>query len=92
MSAPIALVPKPTADEEISANIVHYLTDLLADAHAGRLTSVVCLWERPDGKWGHAQSGSPDMSRTIGRLEIVKGEWIAAYCSGSRVPDDGAKG
>lgn len=87
MNAPIKLVPKVNA--EINENIIRYLSDLLNDAHAGKLVSVVCMWERPDGKWGHAQSGSPDMSRTIGRLEIVKHEWIAAYTENRVVPDAG---
>jgi hypothetical protein len=94
MSAPVVLVTKPTAAEQIKTQIVEenggYRLNwtfrvgecpglALERAQRGEFTSVVLIWERADGKWGHSQSGTLDMSSSVGRLEIMKASWIAEY-------------
>jgi hypothetical protein len=79
MSAPVKLVAKPTADEEVCKSVVTLLTDALAHAEAGEIDTVLLIAHYVDGEWSDAFSDTNRYSETIGRLEIAKHEWIANY-------------
>jgi len=86
MTKPIALVTKPSIADEIKADVVDKLSEVLAEALAGKIGSVVIIARRPDGSWFDRQSGVEDFPAAIGRLEITKHARIKTYLS--RYEDD----
>jgi hypothetical protein len=62
-----------TPDEERQTALVTYLEELLKGAKGGQIESLMAVVEYCDSEtpdfW---VSGSPDLQRTIGRLEVLK--------------------
>jgi hypothetical protein len=85
MSPPriVALAPRPTAVDEIKAQIIKDLEEALADARAGHLESVVIIAKCLDGHWYDRRSGTQAFPEAIGRLEIIKQGWITEYIRSS---------
>jgi phenylpyruvate tautomerase PptA (4-oxalocrotonate tautomerase family) len=81
MTKPIALVTKPSVADEIKADVVDKLSEVLAEALASKIECVVIIARRPDGAWFDLQSGVDDFPGAIGRLEITKHAWIKTYLS-----------
>lgn len=79
MSSPIALVTKPTAAAEVQESVVRLLRDTLAEAEAGKITTVIIIIAHADGQWTDRCSDTEHFSDAIGRIEITKQEWIAQY-------------
>lgn len=75
------LVTPPSVTDEIKASIVQELTDLLEQAQRGEFSTMVVMFKRANGRWGHYESGTIDFCDAIGRLEIVKHEWVAEFTS-----------
>lgn len=78
MSVAKLVTPVPVRDA-IRERILKMLADLTVKAEAGELTELVIIFQRHNGRWGHDESGSEDLPAAIGRLEIVKTDWIDAY-------------
>jgi hypothetical protein len=76
----VKLALKPTLPDEIKAAALDLIRQVLADVEAGNVTTVLVIAARPDGTWSREWSGTMEMAEMIGRLEITKQEWIAAYC------------
>lgn len=79
MTAPIALVPKPKADEEVRESVVRLLRDSLEQAERGEVDTVIIILGHPDGEWSDRCSSTEKLSAAIGRIEITKQEWVAKY-------------
>ena len=75
----IGLVTPPTAADDVRENIIRMLKETLELAERGELASVVMIVEWADGQWSHESSGTAEMSRDIGHLEIVKQRLIESY-------------
>ncbi len=79
MTAPISLVAKPTATEEVRASVIKVLQDALARAERGELESVVLILGSPAGGWLPAMSTTSKFAELIGRLEIAKQEFVLDF-------------
>jgi hypothetical protein len=79
MNSPVALVPKPTAADEVKESVVRLLRDTLAEAERGNVDCVIMIVGHPDGAWSDRCSSTTRMSEAIGRLEITKQEWVQQY-------------
>lgn len=53
MTSPIALVTKPTAEDEVKESVVRVLREALAEAEAGNVDSVAMILSHPDETWTH---------------------------------------
>jgi hypothetical protein len=77
---PLRLIPRNAAVQaELNSNVIETLEEALAEARAGAITSIVLIAAHPTLGWSHEQSGVTDFSAAIGRLEILKQEWISRY-------------
>ena len=79
MTTPISLVTKPSASAEIKADVVRLIKDALREAENGNVLSVVMIVRYADGTWGDNASATTHFPDTLGRLEILKYEWIKKY-------------
>ena len=79
MTAPVALVPKPKAADEIRESVMRLLRDSLEQAERGEVDTVIIIVGHPDGDWTNKSSYTDKLSAAIGRLEITKQEWIEKY-------------
>lgn len=68
----LSLVPKPTASDEIRADVIEILEDALVQAKQGQITSLVVIMLHPDGSWSDWQSSTTQLSEVVGRLECAK--------------------
>lgn len=75
--AVIALVPPK--DTEIHDKVVKLLEELLGDARAGKIDTVMGVYHRTGEGWSEFASATAILSEAIGRLEILKHVWIAEY-------------
>lgn len=78
-TAPVALVPKPKAADEIRESVMRLLRDSLEQAERGEVDTVIIILGHPDGDWTNKSSYTDKLSAAIGRLEITKQEWIEKY-------------
>lgn len=76
MSEPIKLVTKPTVSTEVREAVVEELRGLLIEAEAGTIETVVVIAQYHDGRWSCSKLKTAQVSQTVGRLEIMKSEWI----------------
>jgi hypothetical protein len=81
---PVKLVTKPTAKAEIRDSIVRDLREVLAQAEAGDIDAIIVLALHPDGEWSGNNIATTRFSEVIGRIEIVKQQWIAQYLASHR--------
>ncbi len=79
MSAIASLTPKPTVADEIRARVVDDLREALKLAEAGEVAESIVIVRRLDGTWSHYWSGSVDVPEMIGRLEVMKWDWIQRF-------------
>ncbi len=79
-TAPIALVPRKTASEEIKQQAIKILRAALARVEAGDIDFILLVERNPNGFW---RWNDTDMRvgfcETIGRLEVIQQEMIASY-------------
>jgi hypothetical protein len=76
---PVKLVTKPTAKAEIRDSIIRNLREVLAQAEAGDIDAVIILALHPNGEWSGNDIATTRFSEVIGRIEIVKQQWVAQY-------------
>lgn len=80
MNAPVKLVTH-SVDEEARQQAIQFLEEALADARAGRIVSVVLIYERSDGSWHWDSTTQRSLPNAVGQLEIIKSELVATYCT-----------
>jgi hypothetical protein len=80
--AVLSLAPRPKAEDEVRDNVVKLLAGALEEARNGEITSVIVILQRADGDWSDRASDTLKFSEAIGRLEILKQEWIEQYLAG----------
>lgn len=73
------LVTPPSISDEIKESIITELTSLLEQAKNGEFSTFLAVFKRANGRWGHYESGTMDFCEAVGRLEIVKVEWINEF-------------
>jgi hypothetical protein len=73
------LVPKPTIRDEIREDIIATLRRTLAEAEAGEIIGLFMIKKGPSGHWSDSRSGVTEFSDFIGKIEIVKQDWIEHY-------------
>lgn len=79
MSDPVRLIPKQTAAEEIKADVISILREHLERAERGEFDGVVVICRRSDGSWCDERSALVQFSDAIGKLEIIKHDWIRQF-------------
>ena len=79
MAKPISLVPKPTVAEEVRESVVRLLRSALEEAEKGDVDTVIIISSLTNGEWLERASDTNKISESIGRLEIVKQQWIAQF-------------
>jgi hypothetical protein len=79
VTSPISLVAKPTADEEIRQSVITVLREALAEAEAGNINGVAMILSHPDETWTHRGSECMEFSRMVGRIEMLKHQWIKEH-------------
>jgi hypothetical protein len=82
LSEIVQLAPKPTVHDELRQDVVEILRKCLAEAERGEVMSVLVIMKRQDKIWCDERSGVWEFSDAIGKLEIVKQNWIRAYSDG----------
>ena len=73
-------VPKPTAQDEIRADVIEKLKEVLKRAESGDVDEILIIMRHPgDDKWSNL--GTPTLSfvRWIGYLEITKADWLSQF-------------
>ena len=81
MVAPVSIVPKPKASDEVRESVVRLLRKSLEEAEAGAILSVIMIFRNADGEWTDRCSDTERFSEDIGHLEITKHRWITKYLS-----------
>lgn len=76
---PVALVPKPTADDDTRKSVVRLLRHALDEAEAGNIITVIIIAENVSEEWMNWASETISLSKTIGRLEITKVELVERF-------------
>jgi hypothetical protein len=77
--AVLSLAPRPKAEDQVRESIVAILATALKEARNGEITSVIMILQHSDGDWSDRASETIKFTEAIGRLEILKQEWIAVY-------------
>lgn len=75
----VSLAPKPTVDDQIKRGVVELLRELLADAEAGKIESLLVIGNCVGSGWFDRRSGTLAFAETVGQLEVVKQTWISSY-------------
>ena len=76
MAEIVPLVLAPTDQQEVQQSVVRVLENTLAFAKEGKIDSIIMLVSHGDGNWYPVMSESINFSRDIGRIEILKQQWI----------------
>lgn len=79
----VKLAPPPSLDEAVRSAIEEGLREVLAMTIAGEIVNCVIIYERHDNSWNDKTFGSVDFSKSIGRLEILKQNWISTFIAHS---------
>lgn len=67
------------------AQVCEVLESILADARAGRITSIICVYEYADGGSSHAIGwATATLQLLIGQMEIVKGKLLRRHLDEER--------
>lgn len=76
MAAPIAMVPKPTADAQARASAVAILQKTLKEAEAGSVLECIVVTKDSDGMWTHRTTPTLSVREEIGAIECLKWDRI----------------
>lgn len=74
----LSVVKAPTVEEAISQETIAILEEALEKARAGDIIQVVIIAKRQEG-WHEYASPTESIMEWIGRLEVLKTNWIAKY-------------
>lgn len=72
-------IGRPHIDEQIKEDILISLNETIEAVEAGHVSELLIIVRGPDGTWSKATHRVEEFSSWIGRLEIVKQEWIEEY-------------
>lgn len=73
----IALVPPPTAAEEVRTQVIERLEEALKQARAGGVDEILIIMRHPgDDEWSNLSTDTLSLSRWIGYLEQTKIDWV----------------
>lgn len=77
----MSVVPigKQTIADSTKAEVVAFLETALAQAKEGIISECLLICQRTDGKWRFDHTAVETMTLWIGKLEIVKQDWIRGY-------------
>ena len=71
-------VPKPTAKDEIRADVIEKLKEALKRAEIGDVDEILIIMRHPgDDKWSNLATPTLSVARWIGYLEITQADWIS---------------
>lgn len=73
----VRLAPAPTLDASIRKDAVDLLEELLVQAREGRVGQMVVVFEQDDERYESAWTGTRDIARRVGMLEIAKHRVLA---------------
>jgi len=73
------LVPKPSIENQIKEQVAKILRKLLTESEAGQIAAMLVICKRPDGSWYDECTSVMHFPDAIGRLEIVKHDWITQF-------------
>ena len=73
------LVPKPSIENQIKEQVAKILRKLLTESEAGQIAAMLVICKRPDGSWYDERTSVMYFPDAIGRLEIVKHDWITQF-------------
>lgn len=79
MPEPLALVPKPTTQDEIRDSVLKLLRQSIEEAECGEIDCVFMILGHPDGEWAERFSDTDKFTSAIGRIEIAKIAWALRY-------------
>jgi hypothetical protein len=72
----LSVVTPPTVATEIRETVIELLERRLEEARAGKVDTVVIICHYVDGDWSDCASSTEIFSDAIGRLEILKQDWV----------------
>lgn len=76
------IISRKTVDQETRDSVSSALNDVVKLADKGEIDVVCIIARHLDGSWTHRTSDTDCFPETIGRLEILKSEWIKQHLSG----------
>lgn len=77
MSPPLRFVPRPSADKEAREEVIEMLEEALEEAKRGEIVEIVMILKRPEEDvWDERATVTRFMSAWIGKLEMLKHNWI----------------
>jgi len=71
----VKLAPRPTAAQEVQAEVIKLLEATLEDVRSGEIVSVVMMVNRADGCWQERVSATLEKTKAIGQLFTTLVEW-----------------
>ena len=83
MAEIIPLVLAPTDAQEVQQSVVRILETTLGYAKEGKIDSIIMLVSHGNDEWYPVVSESMCFSRDIGRIEILKQQWIRDVLAGN---------
>lgn len=85
MTTPISLVDRLKSSDDYRKEIIDALNAALRRAENGETDSVVIIERQPNKYWLFNFGGERSVVEMVGRIEILKQEWIAEYLKKSEV-------
>lgn len=68
-----------TSKDDAFSSVISELEKALEAAKQGQIDAVVVLARCTNGKWTEWHSGARNFPDMVGKMEIVKHDWIAQY-------------
>lgn len=78
----LKVVSLPNALNEVKQSSVQVLKDVLELAEKGEINNVLIITDNTDGSWSHVYSEALNACEVIGRMEVLKHEWIEDMANG----------
>ena len=73
-------VPKPTAQDEIRADVIEKLKEALERAESGDVDEILIIMRHPgDDEWSSLATPTLSFARWIGYLAITQADWISQF-------------
>jgi len=75
----LSIAPKVKSNADHKAEILEVLNKTIALVEADEIDTIVLIAASPSGYWRYETAGGRFTTEMIGRLEIIKAEWIRTY-------------
>lgn len=80
MSNIIKIAKRPTAPDDIRAQVIAHLKEALAEAEAGNVDEILIIMRHPgDDQWTNLATETQSFAKWIGYLTITSADWIAEF-------------